>query len=293
MADFERVDGTVMSSVDLDALLAWVGRTESRSDVISPVPTAGLSATLDHSQSRARVGEVLPPAWHWLYFLPAPAASAIDVDGHPVRGGFLPPVPLPRRMWAGSEIHFGNPLYVGDEVRRESTVADISHKSGSSGELVFVAVDHRIYRGATLAIEERQNLVYRSAVGGRPQPAAKPAPAQAHWSMVVVPDPVMLFRYSALTFNSHRIHYDRDYAMGEEAYAGLVVQGPLTATLLLELLQRESPGAQVETFRFRGVKPLLDGEPIQIQGRCDGLQVHLWALDASGALAMEAQVGLQ
>ena len=196
-------------------------------------------------------------------------------------------------MWAGSEIRFGNPLYIGDEVRRESTVADISHKRGSSGELVFVAVDHRIYRGATLAIEERQNLVYRSAVGGQTQPAGKPAPAQAQWSMAVNPDSVMLFRYSALTFNSHRIHYDRAYAMGEEAYAGLVVQGPLTATLLLELLQRELPDAQVQTFRFRGVKPLLDGETIQIQGRCDGALVNLWALDASGALAMEAQVGLQ
>ena len=282
-----------MSSVDLAALQAWIGRTETRSDVISPVPAAGMSATLDYSSSRASVGEPLPPAWHWLYFLQTPAASDIAVDGHAARGGFLPPVPLQRRMWAGSEIRFDTPLHIGDEVRRESTVVDINHKQGASGELVFVTVEHHIYCGEIHAIEERQNLVYRSADGGQSQAAAKPAPAQAQWSMAVRPDPVMLFRYSALTFNSHRIHYDRDYAMAEEAYAGLVVQGPLTATLLLELLQRELPGAQLQTFRFRGVKPLLEGQSFQVQGRRDGFLVHLWALDRSGALAMDAQVVLR
>ena len=282
-----------MSSVDLAALQAWIGRTETRTDVISPVPVAGLSATLDYPASRAGVGEPLPPAWHWLYFLQAAAASDIDVDGHPARGGFLPPVPLQRRMWAGSEIRFDSPLQIGDEVRRESTVVDISHKQGASGELVFVTVEHHIYRGEIHAIQEHQNLVYRSAVRAHSQAAAKAAPAQAQWSMEVVPDPVMLFRYAALTFNSHRIHYDRDYAMAEEGYAGLVVQGPLTATLLLELLQRELPDAPLQTFSFRGVKPLLDGEPFQVQGRRDGGLVHLWALDRSGALAMDAQVALR
>lgn len=282
-----------MSSIDLPALQAWIGKTETRSDVIAPVPAAGLSATLDGPPSRAGVGEPLPPAWHWLYFLQAAAASEMGVDGHAARGGFLPPVPLQRRMWAGSEIRFDVPLYVGDEVRRESTVTDIAQKQGASGDLVFVTVEHHIYRGDVHAIEERQDLVYRSADGGQSQSAAKPAPAQAQWSMEVRPDPVMLFRYSALTFNSHRIHYDRDYAMREEAYAGLVVQGPLTATLLLELLHRELPDAQLKTFRFRGVKPLLDGQALQLQGRCDASLVHLWALDASGALAMEAQAELQ
>ena len=282
----------MVSGADLDSLQAWIGRRETCHDVISPFPVAGLSATLDESSPRAREGEALPPGWHWLYFLAAPAASAIDRDGHPMRGGFLPPVPLPRRMWAGSEIQFAGPVYVGDALRRDSRVLDITHKQGASGDLVFVTLEHHIYRDEVLVIEELQNLVYRGAGDAPTRSAAKPAPAQPQWSLVIHPDPVLLFRYSALTFNSHRIHYDREYAVNEEAYAGLVVQGPLTATLLLELLHRELPDAQVQRFTFRGVRPLLDGQPFQVQGRRDGTRVSLWALDACGALAMDAQAVL-
>lgn len=286
-----------MSSIvkpgDLAALQAWIGKTEDCFDTISPVPVAGLSATLDYAATRAGVGDLLPPAWHWLYHLPMPAASSIDVDGHPVRGGFLPPVPLPRRMWAGSEMRFSAPLYIGDEIRRESTIADISHKQGGTGELVFVEVRHRVYRGRELALEERQNLVYREGNKQGSLPAARPAPAEAQYTMEIRPDPVMLFRFSALTFNSHRIHYDRDYATGQEGYQGLVVQGPLTAILLLELLYGELPGAGLESFQFRSVRPLLEGQSFQVQGRRDGASVKLWILDASGALAMDAQVLLR
>lgn len=281
-----------MSGVDLSALQAWIGRQESHSDVISRVPVAGLSAALDYDSPRAEIGEPLPLPWHWLYFLPTPAASAVDVDGHPRRGGFLPPVVLPRRMWAASSIRVISPLYVGDEVRRLSTISDISHKQGSSGELVFVTVQHEIFRGEALAIEEQQSLVYREADTGGSAPAPKPPPATAQWSREILPDPVLLFRFSALTFNSHRIHYDRDYAMSVEGYDGLVVQGPLTASLLLDLLYRELPGEKVATFRFRGVRPLLDGKPMQLQGCRDGDTVLLWALDADGALAMEATATL-
>jgi 3-methylfumaryl-CoA hydratase len=274
--------------LSLDQLQPWIGKQESRTDVISPAPVRGMSATLDYVEPRAVMGEPLPLPWHWLYFLPTAATSAVDTDGHPKRGDFLPPVPLPRRMWAGSNIRVASQLYVGDEVRRVSTIADISHKQGRSGELVFVCVQHSIFRGTELAIEEEQTLVYRQAGTAAALPA-KPAPARAQWSRQIQPDPVLLFRYSALTFNSHRIHYDRDYAMGQEGYAGLVVQGPLTATLLLDLLQREIPGEQVATFQFRSIRPLLEAQPFQLEGCRDAHSVRLWALDGSGALAMDAQ----
>lgn len=281
-----------MSDTEGAGLEAWVGRRESLEDVIAPAPVARLSATLDHPAPRAVAGEALPLPWHWLYFLPAVPASGLDVDGHARRGGFLPPVPLPRRMWAGSRIRVATPLRVGERVRRESTISDIRHKRGSSGDLVFVTLLHQFFRGDTLALEEQQDLVYREASAGNMMPAAKPAPASAQWSRQVTPDPVLLFRYSALSFNAHRIHYDREYATAQEGYGGLVVQGPLTATLLLDLLYREMPGAQVVTFSFRGVRPLLDGHSFQLQGRCDERAVRLWALDAAGALAMDARAEL-
>lgn len=185
--------------VDVTTLRPWIGRQETRADVISPAPVRGLSATLDYELSRAGNHEPLPLPWHWLFFLPAAPASAVDVDGHPKRGGFLPPVPLPRRMWAGGNIRVATRLYVGDEVRRVSTISDISHNRGSAGELVFVTVLHRIFRDVELAIEEEQNLVYREASISNALPAGKPAPARAQWSRTIQPDPVLLFRYSALS----------------------------------------------------------------------------------------------
>ncbi len=286
-----------MGAIDLEALRGWIGRQETRTDIIAAAPVAGLSATLDYTTPRAAPGEPLQPLWHWLYFLPATAASAIDRDGHARRGGFLPPVPLPRRMWAGSDIRFVAPLYVGDVVERVSLIEDVSHKRGRSGELVFVTVLHRLARGEQLVLEERQHLVYREAGGGEAavlptqastQAPAQAAPAAAQWSRAIQPDPVLLFRYSALTFNSHRIHYDRDYATGEEGYPGLVVQGPLAATLLVDLLERELPGVQLRSFRFRGNRPLLEGADILLQGRREGERAELWALDAGGAPALTA-----
>jgi 3-methylfumaryl-CoA hydratase len=202
-------------------------------------------------------------------------------------------VSLPRRMWAGSRLRFAAPLPVGAAVRRESTIASVTHKQGRNGELVFVAVRHQIFQGENLAIEEEQDLVYREPGAANVVPLPRPAPAQAQWSRDIRPDTVLLFRYSALTFNSHRIHYDRDYATRDEGYASLVVQGPLTATLLLDLLHREIPEAEVAEFEFRAVRPLLEGFPLRMQGRRDGEDISLWALDATGALAMEAQARLR
>ena len=279
-----------MTAQEVDALQAWVGREQVCDDVITQAPVSGLSATLDYRQPRARAGEALPPLWHWLYFLPAPAASRLDTDGHALRGDFLPPVPLPRRMWAGSGIRFVAPLQVGDAVRRLSIIEAVDYKCGRSGELVFVTLLHRVLRAGELAIEERQKLVYRQAVAAAPAP--QPAPFTAQWSRTLVPDPVLLFRYSALTFNSHRIHYDQRYATEQEAYPGLVVQGPLSATLLLDLLERELPGARLGSFEFRALRPLFAGDTIELQGRRQGQAVDLWALDREGALAMTAAATL-
>jgi len=253
---------------------------------------AALSASLNHEHPCALIGDSLPPCWHWLYFQDAVAASGLGVDGHARRGGFLPPVSLPQRMWAGSRLRFVAPLTVGEAVHRVSTIATIKHKQGRNGELVFVTVGHQIFQGENLAIEEEQDLVYREPGAANVVSLPRPAPAVAQWSRDMRPDTVLLFRYSALTFNSHRIHYDRDYATGEEGYAALVVQAPLTATLLLDLLHRELRGIAVAAFEFRAIRPLLEGAPLQLQGRQDGEEVRLWALDASGKLAMEAQVRL-
>ena len=279
-----------MSTVDVEFLQRWVGSTQTHCDVVSVAPVVGLSASLDYLSPLARVGEALPPAWHWLYFHDAVAASSLAVDGHAIRGDFMPPVPLSRRMWAGGRLRFFSPVTIGDEVRRVSTVASITHKQGRSGELVFVTLSHQIFQQDKLAIEEEQELVYRDF--GAANAAPKPAPAKAQWSREICPDSVLLFRYSALTFNSHRIHFDRDYASQVEGYTSLVVHAPLTATLLLDLLRRELPDSAIKEFEFRAIRPLLEGAPLSLQGRRDDQDVSLWVLDDSGALAMEANATL-
>ena len=277
-------------AIDITSLQTWIGRQEIRNDVITAAPVARLSATLDHAEPRAIEGEPLPECWHWLYFQPEACTAQIAVDGHPQRGTFLPPVPLPRRMWAGSELIFHTPLLVGDEVRRVSTVEAVDLKSGSAGPLVFVTLIHKLYARNTLCVEEKQTLVYRSDTKAATPPAKTlaTAPVDSTWSKVISPSPVLLFRYSALTFNAHRIHYDRDYAINNEGYAGLVVQGPLTATLLLDLVYRESPGARLKTFQFRGVRPLFDASPFTLAGTPSDDGVELQAVDSTGAVAMRA-----
>jgi len=274
-------------------LKEWVGRSESVSDIVTATPYAALSATFDRPPERPPAGTPLPPLWHWLYFLPLAAQSDIGPDGHPKRGGFLPPVPLPRRMWAGSQLDFHRPLRVGDALTRTSTIADVTEKTGRTGTLVFVKVRHEIRRGdeTDVALTEFHDIVYRDAP--RPDDVAPPpktAPAESAWQRKWVPDDVLLFRYSALTFNGHRIHFDRRYVTEVEGYPGLIVHGPLIATLLLDLLRRELPDAEVARYEFRAVRPTFDthhffvcGEP---QG--DGKTFHLWARDHEGWLTMDA-----
>jgi len=282
---------SAVHDTDLDALRPWIGRRESRTDVMDLKTARALAATLGHAPTCVSDGDELPPAWHWVYFTEAVPPQRLGSDGHALRGGFLPPIELPRRLWAGGRLRFHAPLHIGDSARRDSTVAAIEGKTGRSGRLVFVSLRHEIHVNGKLAIEEEQDLVYRAASRGRPA-SPRPPPGQAQWSRALQPDPVLLFRYSALTFNSHRIHYDRPYALHEEGYPALVVQGPLTATLLLDLLLRQMPHAHVESFSFRGLRPLFDNEPMQLQGYCDDRDVRLWALDGQEMPAMDARARL-
>ncbi len=274
-------------------LAAWTGRRETANDLISAAPVRALTATLDHPAAAVDAGMALPPLWHWLYFLPMHRQSEIGDDGHARRGGFLPPVPLPRRMWAGSQFEFRSPLRVGDRVQRLSTIDEVSRKDGRSGPLVFVKVRHelRCNGAADPALVEFHDIVYREAQrSGDVAPPPQPAPDGAAWQRGLVPDDVLLFRYSALTFNGHRIHYDRRYVTGVEGYPGLVVHGPLIATLLMDLLRRNLPDARVTAFRFKALRPTFDGQPMRVNGQpaADGKTVRLWAHDHEGWLTMDA-----
>ena len=245
--------------LDIQHLKQWVGKTESRSDMVVITPIVALAATLDRDDPTPQAHDFLPPLWHWLYFLPIHKQSDIGADGHPNRGGFLPPVPLPRRMWAGGRLDFLRPLGVGDVIERTSTVVSVDYKEGRSGGMVFVVVRHEISNHAGLAIVEEHDIVYRDMpVPGAPQTAPVVAPANSAWERKIHPDDTLLFRYSALTFNSHRIHYSRNYVTEIEGYPGLAVHGPLIATLLLDLLRRQMPDAVVVAFSFRAVRPLFD-----------------------------------
>lgn len=282
-------------SLDIRHLQEWIGRSESRADEVMAAPMAALSAVLDRDDPPPAKGDVLPPLWHWLYFLPLARQSELGPDGHAKRGGFLPPVPLARRMWAGSRFEFHRPLRAGDPVSRVSRIASVNHKAGQTGPLVFVQVRHEISTADALAVIEEQDLVYRDAPRpSDPAPPPKPAPTESAWQREIRPDPVLLFRYSALTFNGHRIHYDRPYATEVEHYGGLVVHGPLLATLLLDLLRRNLPQAAVSRFSFRAVRPLYDNAPFLIYGKpeADGKIVKLWTADAEGWLTMEASAEL-
>jgi 3-methylfumaryl-CoA hydratase len=281
--------------VDIKTLREWIGRTESVSDHVAAAPIAALSATLDRDSPAPQPGDLLPPFWHWLYFLPIHRQSELDQDGHLQRGQFLPPVPLPRRMWAGSRLEFHRPLRVGDGISRHSRISDVTYKEGRSGPLVFVTVRHQISNAGGLAVTEDQDLVFRgNPKGGLPVSASKACPRDSEWQQTICPDPILLFRYSALTFNAHRIHYDRRFALEVEGYPGLVVHGPLIATLLLELLHRNDPAAVIGRFTFRSVRPLFDTAGFSVCGRVAVAEknVELWAQDKEGCLAMEASAAL-
>jgi 3-methylfumaryl-CoA hydratase len=269
---------------------AWVGRMKTIRERIAPERVAALAATLG-LEGDYSVGADLPPGWHWIFFNPFVPRQALGTDGHPKRGGFLPPVSLPRRMWAGGRLTYDRPLTIGGDGSRESTILKVEAKSGRAGKLVFVTVRHVIACDGIACITEEQDIVYREAVvPGTPAPAAAPAPRDAAWSEVVQPDTVLLFRYSALTSNGHRIHYDQQYARGEENYPDLVVHGPLTSTLLQGVAARRG-GRPLARFEFRGMSPLFVGSSFKLEGKMvdgGGRAFDLWASGPNGELAMRA-----
>ncbi|HEY6904336.1 MAG TPA: MaoC family dehydratase N-terminal domain-containing protein [Candidatus Acidoferrales bacterium] len=277
-----------MNTVDLQA---WVGKTETRTDQITSMPVAALTATLDIDAPTPRAGDPVPPLWHWMWFLPIHKQSELGPDGHAKTGDFLPPVPLPLRMWAGGRFEFKRPLRVGQTYTRTSRILDVRRKDGRSGPLIFVIVRHEIGDAEGIALSEEQDIVYRDNATASEAITAhvQAAPTDAAWERVIQPDDVLLFRYSALTFNAHRIHYDRRYATEVGGYPGLVVHGPLIATLLLDLVRRNLPDAKTERFAFRAVSPLFDSAPFVVCGkRGDGKTISLWAKDAAGHLATTA-----
>lgn len=281
-----------MTGVDIDYLRGWVGRERVCHDDLALFPAHALAAALDRERLPV-AGDALPPTWQWLYFNDAVRSLELGNDGHPRTGGFLPPVPLPRRMWAAGEFFCERPLLIGAPAERRSLITSVDLKQGGSGTLVFVTLEHRTTQGGRSCLFEKQSLVYREMPSG---PAALPAgereSAVAEFRSPFQPDPVLLFRYSALTYNGHRIHYDREYAKNQEHYPGLVVHGPLLATLLAEQVTRHLPGESLSHFRFRAVRPVFDSDRLSLCGRRNGNSVELWTVNEDGFVTMTATASL-
>lgn len=278
----------------------WVGRTETVHDALAPAQALAAAAMFDAPNVTGAVGDAIPALWHWCYFLPHAPHATLGVDGHPARGGFMPPITLPRRMFAGARLRWHAPLRLGLPAERHATIHEVSRKSGRTGELAFVTVRHQIMQHGVLCIEEEQDIVYREPGAPVPPPDVRPwseLPAGTA-SRVLHADTRLLFRFSALTFNAHRIHYDREYAMRGEGYPGLVVHGPLTAMLLLQLAEaqeteraREAGRAarSVVSFSFRGVAPLFDVAPLRLLATRDGDHARLEAQGPDGGTALKAE----
>jgi 3-methylfumaryl-CoA hydratase len=278
-------------SADLEQLKKWIGERESDIDYVTVPAVHRLAATLDLDYPMPKMGDPLPIGWYTIFFPRIVRQAQVGPDGHPARGDFLPPVPLPRRMFAGKRTTFHEGLRVGDEVRRESTIKDVTSKIGRSGQMVFVTVQTDISGPRGLAVSEEQDIVYRAEPeAGAAPPPPQPAPAKAAWSRTVTPDPVMLFRYSAVTFNGHRIHYDHPYVTKTEGYPSLVMNGGLTTLLVYELARARAAGP-IRHIASRNVRPLFVNRPITFGGEpaADGKKAKLWAADDTGALALSAE----
>ena len=269
---------------------AWVGREEQTSERIAASTAKAMAATLDLEPAPG-AGDALPAGWQWLFFNPVARRSALGVDGHPARGGFLPPIELPRRMWAGSRIRYLADLPIEAQATKRSRILKVEHKTGKRGSLCFVTVEHATSCNGTSCIVEEQDIVYREATPPSAAPAATPPRHEsvAQWSRIVEPDTTLLFRYSALTFNGHRIHYDQAYARNEEGYPDLVVHGPLTATLLQQFTVEHGGGRRLTRFDFRGITPLFVGRAFQLEGKqLDDGSLEAWARGPDGELCMSA-----
>ena len=267
---------------------AWIGQTHEQSDMLPRSLLQRFRATFDSDES----GDITPHGIHWCLCQPETTTAELGPDGHPRRGGFMPPVPLPRRMWAASQVNFHAPITAGAEINRRSTIAEITEKKGATGPLVFVTVDHETMANGVLAVSERQSIVYREAPSvASPAALATGSADLSGWPIrrSFTPSEALLFRYSALTFNSHRIHYDQPYATGEEGYRGLVVHGPLIATLLMDLAARELGSHRLTTFSMRAQAPAFVGEPLHLVGKIIARAMTLSAISDDGRILMTAE----
>jgi 3-methylfumaryl-CoA hydratase len=280
---------TAPATLDLDHLRQWIGRTEEKTDIVTAHLVRGLRATLFMEIGDPKPGDAAPFTMHWCLAQPVYPMSQLGPDGHPTRGGFLPPVPLPRRMWAGGELEFFDVLRVGDEMKRSSRISDVTMKAGSTGALCFVSVRHEVTTPRGVAIRERQDIVYRDVSSSAPAAPAKPAsppPAAKHRESHMA-DEVLLFRYSALTFNGHRIHYDRDYVTKVEGYPGLIFHGPMQAAFLVEFAAKLHGGAAPKKFVYRGVQPLFEGSEFSVNANDTDPGMELWTANSDGAPTMK------
>ena len=269
---------------------AWVDRTDVRVDRVTAIPARALAATLNRTDlAGLDDGDLLPPLWIWLYFLPLVPSAEDRARRPPPPGWVPPPVELARRMWAGSRCTFHAPLRLGDAVERTSTIAKVAKKEGKAGPMVFVTVRHAIVAGGRPAMEEEQDIVYLDIPDRFSPPAPTPLPP-CDWSEKAATDSVTLFRFSALTFNGHRIHYDRTYATEVERYPGLVVHGPLQAVLLFDAASRHAPGRTAAAFAFRGMRPLFDFDAVSVSGRARDDGLELYTANGDGAVGMQAML---
>jgi 3-methylfumaryl-CoA hydratase len=275
--------------LDIDHLRQWIGRTTEASDIVTAQLVKGLRATLFQEIGEPKPGDAAPFTVHWCLAQPVFPMSMLSQDGHPTRGGFLPPVPLPRRMWAGGELEFIDALRVGDEAKRSSRISDVAMKTGSTGVLCFVSVEHVVTTSRGIAIRERQDIVYRD-ISSAPQAASTkppPPPPAAKHRETHMADPVLLFRYSALTFNGHRIHYDRDYVTRVEGYPGLVFHGPLQASFIVEMAAKLHGGKPPGKIGYRGLQPLFEGSEFSINANETDAGMDVWTANSAGQPTMK------
>ena len=284
-----------VATLNLDDLKRHVGQKETTADVITAAQANLLRLTFGRPEPELKDGDVLPPGWHVIYFTPRIATGELRPDGTPARSAIMPDMPLPRRMFAGQAFRFHRPLRIGQSVRQETELTDVSVKSGSTGTMVFTTVVSRIHGPDGLAIEDERRIVYREEVkpGDRNQaPRREPAPTDVPWRRTAAADPIVLFRFSALTFNSHKIHYDREWATKTEGYPALVVHGPFTQTLLIDFARDHAGGRAFASFTTQARAPLFEGAPFELRGRLasSGAGADLWAVTPEGTVAMSAQV---
>lgn len=284
---------TVSPTIDIEALRRNIGTKIEDTDIITGWPMAAMNATLDRDEAAPAPGTPIPQGWHQFWFLPLTRPGELSPDGAAKSTGVVPEMPLPRRMFAGTTWTFHQPLRVGDACRRETELTDIQMKSGGTGMLVFVTVVSRIYGPNGLAIEEERGTAFREAVAEGASsgvPKRETPPADTVWKREHSCDEALLFRFSALTFNTHRIHYDAPWAMDVEGYPALVVHGPLSSTLLINFVRDMNPGKTIKSYRMRARAPLFANTPITLVGKPTAEGCDCWSLTPEGTIAMQVNV---